>query len=233
MSDAVTSSHGSGMGIVPVFALREALINGMAILATDRRAIEEMVGRDDSLRYSRADEWVQEQVAVVLSLADPTSPRYAEPILAYPAPLETAHLPAISVVEQGGGENPSEAFHGDLIREESLFPVGANSELTIVAEHGVGYTSTVQIGAWAVESEVAMLLHAMTKWAIYQQKDALYERGVHDLSVRTGGVELSPQLAPRVTYVPMLSVTLSWTLRQSHRRKAPNRVRFLAPTVSN
>lgn len=232
MSDVVTS-HGAGMGIVPVFAIREALINGIAVLASDQNAIEEMVNRDDNLRYSQTDRWKTELSKAVRDLADPTSPRYAEPILAYPAPLETAKLPAISVIESSGGENPGETYHGDLLRESYAFPVGPDQELIATSEKGAGYSSTVQIGAWATAAETGMLLHAMTKWAIYQQKDRLYERGVHDLSVRTSGVEIDPRLAPRVAYVPMLSVTMSWTLRQSHRRKVPNRVRFLTPTMSN
>lgn len=227
MSD---TGHGTGMGIVPVYAIREALINGIAVLASDQRAIEEMVQRDDALRYSRTDEWKAEMVRAVRTHADPQSPAYASLLLAYPAPLEQAHLPAISIIEQSGGENPGEAMQGDTLRES--YELRGNGDLIETTEIGGGYQSTIQIGTWALSAETGMLVHAMTKWAIYQQKDHLIERGIHEIRVQTGGVELDPRLAPRVAYVPMLSVALSWTLRQSHRRKVPNRVRFLTPSFS-
>lgn len=230
MSDL--TSHGAGMGIVPVFALREALVNGMQVLASDERSIREMVHRDDALLYSRTEEWEQDLLQAVRDLADPYSKRHAELLLAYPAPLESAHLPAVSIIEEGGGENPAELLTGDLVRESYNF-VGPNQELWATTEIGGGYQSTVQIGAWAVQSETAMVLHAMCKWALLQQKDALSERGVHDLSIRTGGVEVDPQLRPRVAFVPMITATLSWLLRQSDRRKVPNRIVMLAPTFSS
>ena len=228
IDEAPEETGGSaGMGIVPVFALREALINGMAVLVSDERAMLEMVEREDRLTYSRAEEWRRDLAAHCKKLADPQSV-----VLGYPIPLEMARLPCVSVVEQSGGENAAELYMGDLLRESTTYPVGASSELWLTTEVGGGYTSRVEIGTWAEHSETSMLLHAMTKWAIYAQKDRLYERGVHDLSIQTGGLELDPRLGPRIAYVPMVSVQLSWTLRQSFRRKVPNRVSSVRGTFT-
>jgi len=225
------SEAAGGMGIVPVFAIREALINGIAVLASDEAAIVAMVERDDSLRYSRTEEWRRELVAAVRDIADPSSPRYAEPHIGYPTPLESPKLPAISIVEAGSGEIAN--VHGDVLDETYEFPVGPNRELVATTEVGHGEQTRLEIGAWATTAEVGMLVHAMTKWAILQQKDRLVDRGVWDLQVQTTGVEPDPRMSPRVTYVPMLSVQMSWTLRQIHRRRVPNRVSILPPRMSN
>jgi hypothetical protein len=219
---------GAGMGIVPVYAVREALVNGIAVLVSDERAMLEMVGRSDALAHARTDEWQREMVRAIRALADPQSPLYAEVRLGYPVPLEQAHLPALSIVEASGGEN-GENVHGDVLRESYHF-VGPDQELWATTEVGTGYSSRLQIGAWAEHPETAMVLHAMSKWAMYQQKDRLFERGVHDVSIQTDGSELDPRMGPRVTYVPMVSVSLSWTLRQSFRRKIPNRVSSVTGT---
>lgn len=225
------SAPGAGMGAVISLALQEALVVGLHTLASDVRAIEEMIGRSDELRHNSTEEWRRSLVAAMLEMLDPRNGGYADVLIGYPVPFGTSRLPALSIVEQSGGENPSELLVGNLIGRTCEFH-GPNQEAWRTTYTGGGHTTSVQIGAWTISPERSMLLRAAAIWSLYEMQDMLESRGVHELSIRTGGAEVSPDLEPRVAYVPMVDATLMWTLRQSSRMKVPNRVTIRPGTFS-
>jgi hypothetical protein len=217
---------GAEVGLVMTLAMQEAIVNGLAILAEDRHAVEVMVGRSDSLLYSSADEWRDALRAALYEMIDPGNDQHADVLIGYPSPPGECRLPAISIVTQSGGENVSEAVCGDLLRTSYDFH-GPNQELWKTSEYGAGQTSTLEIGAWSPAPERAELLIAAVKHVLYQQKPLLLARGIHDLSYREGSAPVEPSLEPRVAHCPMLSVTMGWTFRTATRRKVPNRATLI------
>lgn len=204
-------------------ALQEALVLGLHTLASDQRAVEELVGREDSLRHNTANEWRRALRDALLDMLDTRSDLYCPVMLGYPSPPGSCKLPTISIVVESGGENPAETVVGNVLHARYTGLVGPAQELFEILATGAGQTTVLQVGAWSPAPERSSLLIAAVKWALYQQQEQLQERGVHELSFREGGVEVSPEMEPRVAYVPMLTVTMSWTFRQTHRRKVPNR----------
>lgn len=210
--------------------LQEAIVLGLAALAEDRRAIEELIGRRDALRHNSSDEWREALRAVVRELATPSSPNYVPVLLGYPSPGGAARLPAVAIVKATGGENPAELAVGDVLDHRvEVIGTGEASTAIETTTYGGGATTTVQITTWADAPELSAVIHAAVAWALQNQKQRLQDLGVHELSWSDGGVQ--SDLDPRVAYVPLLSCTVGWTQQQSHRRKVPNRIRFLNPTV--
>lgn len=219
----------SGMGNAPELLIQEAIVVGLHTLVSDRHALSEMVSRDDALRHNTAAEWHDALRDSLRQMLDPQSPKYVDVLLSYPTPAgpnEFARLPAISIIPDGGGENTSEVVAGDLLRQ-FCERRGPNQEIWRTTEFGAGQRTTLQVGVWTTEQEATVVLYAAVKWALYREKAELNRKGVHELSYTEGGVEPNPKLEPRVAFVPMLNVQMSWTFRGSYREKVPNRVRFL------
>lgn len=223
---------GAAMGQVIDLAIQEALVLGLMTLASDERAIEEMIGRDDQLVHNTAVEWKRALKAALRDMFDPNSDNYCNVLLGYPEPKGVARLPVLSVVADGGGENAAEAVVGNLIRESCAF-VGPNQELWSTFEFGTGQTTTLQIDAWSPAPERSALLIAAAQLALHQQQYRLAEHGIHEISYRRGGQEVDPNFEPRVAYMPMLMVTCSWTWRTTTRRLVPNRVNIRRGTPRN
>jgi hypothetical protein len=222
---------GAGSNAVPVLSLQEALVIGLQTLRSDQRAIEELIGRQDSLRHNTANEWRRALTAAMLEMLDPSSDQFAEVLIGYPTPPGKARLPAISLVVDSGGENPAEAVAGNILRVSSEFH-GPDQEAWETTEIGAGQRTTVQIGAWSPAPERGILLTAAVKWCLYFAQDLLKQRGIHEVSYTEGGVQVPPELEPRVAYCPMVSATMLWTFRETVRRKVPNRVSLRRMTVS-
>jgi hypothetical protein len=82
---------------------------------------------------------------------------------------------------------------------------------------GTGWNGSVQVGCWAASPEAALLLQAAVRWAIFRRKGDLAKAGVHDITLSEGGVVPDERLEPRVGYVPMITVAMDWTYRQTRR----------------
>lgn len=205
--------------------VQEAIVLGLGALAQERRAQLELVDRSDALRLNTASDWRRQLQGALSELLDPAEDRcvLGNVLLGYPSPGGEARLPAISILRQSGGEDASKATIGNVIREWTE-PHGPNDERWLTMEFGCVHTSTIQIGAWAPQPELGILLIAAVRWALYQQTQRLVEHGVHDITTRDGGVEPSEDLYPRVGYVPMVTLTCSWMFRQTTRGRCPNRV---------
>lgn len=224
---------GAGVGAVPVLALQESLVIGLQTLRGDRRAIDELIGRDDRLRHNTADEWRRSLAAALLDMLDPGSDHFAAIDIGYPTSPDGTppHLPAISLVVTGGGENQAEAVAGNVLRVSSEFH-GPNQEAWQTTEIGAGQRTVVEIGAWSPAPERALLLQGAIKWCLYFAQDLLRIRGIHEVSFTENGVTVSPEMEPRVAFLPIVSATLLWTFRESNRRKIANRLTILPAKFS-
>lgn len=222
---------GHGLGLSPVLLIQETLYVGFAVLASERRSMDELFARDDGLRHNTTAEWRKALREALLEMVDPTSPSFCEILPNYPAPGGAARLPVVSIIDEGGGESGTETVAGDLLRKSFEFH-GPNQELWSTTEIGAGHRTQLQIGAWALAPEAALALHAAIQWVLYRLKPDLLERGIKEISWTTGKAEPSPELEPRVAMVPMLNLSLNWTFRSSYRKKVPNRVTFRPPRFS-
>ena len=220
---------GSGHGLVPVFAIMEAIAVGLRVLREDAYALEDVLDRGDRMSDPN---WLPSQRACLRDMLDPRSDNFVEVRPSIPRGAGTARLPMVSVLPDGGGEDGSGQVLGNVLRESCAF-VGPNQELWATREMGGGEETTIQVGIWDPRPEGAVVLDSAVRWAIEQQRPRLYERGIHEIAVRTGGVMVDQDLEPRVAYCPMLSLTLRWVRRQVHRRKVPNRITLLPITVGS
>jgi hypothetical protein len=215
---------GGGIGMVVELAVQEAIVLGLHTLASDERAINELVGYESELRHSSSQEWRAALRDALLQMVDGRSDMYCDVRIGYPSPPGEAKLPAISIVMESGGENEAEATIGDVLHVGYSGLIGPRQELYETTVIGSGQTTTLQIGAWATAPERSTLLIAAVKWALYQQKDRMIAKGIHEISLSESGVEISPDLEPRVGYMPTIIARINWTFRLSSRRRVPNRV---------
>lgn len=225
-----TTVPGDGVGAVPILHLQESLTVALQSLRSDDRAIYELLGRRDLLQYRSTDRWRLALHDALIEMLDPSTDQCIDLRIGYPESGGAAHLPCVSLVVDGGGENDAEAVAGNVLRVSSEFH-GPNQELWETTEIGAGQRSVVQIGAWSPAPERSMLLIAAIKWALYFIQDRLKANGIHSLTFTEGGVAPG-ELDPRVAYVPIVSATILWTFRESSRQLVPNRVRILPPTYS-
>lgn len=227
-----TTGHGMLQAID--LLLQEAIVIGLHLLAENPRAIEELMGRTDSLRHNTTDQWRRELREALIAMLDPRNTEYVAVMIGYPPPHGQAHLPCVTIVLADAAD--AEGTIGDDLRvaptPDQRTLVGPAQELYETEERGTLKTSTVEIGSWTIQPELTALLHAAVAWALQQMDGHLVDNGIHGLSDREGGFAPSDDLEPRVGYVPLHRVTAEWTQRQSSRRKVPNRIRFLAPTFS-
>lgn len=235
---------GAGHNIVPELAVQEALVIGLHKLVQDEAAVDELVQRLDTLKNGTQDEWTKALREDLRDILDPSSERYVRVNVGYPTTEE--RLPWLSIIADSGGENVAEAIAGDehhrhytLTRTTEVSPATAadvpdNESLLIKhAVMGTGEQTTVQVGCWSVAPERSLLLAAAARWAIFHEKGLLAARGVHDISWRTSGMSApAPELLPRVGYLPLLIVTLSWTYRETRSTLVPNRVTIGSGTFS-
>lgn len=227
-----TRTVGAGMVTSPKLALQEAIVVGLHTLASDQRAIDELVGYDSGLRHSSKDGWRKGLRAALVDMLDPSSDTYVDVLASYPVPWGQARLPCVSIVTQSGGENSSELVAGNLLRVYGEMH-GPLQQVYRVEEYGMGQRHTLEVAMWAVEPERSELMLSAVKSALLMQTVWLAEQGVHELSLQEGELEPNPALEPRVNAIPAMSVSMSWTFRQSERRLAQNRIRFLPGTFTS
>lgn len=235
---------GAGHNIVPELVVQEALVVGLHKLVQDEQALDELVSRVDTLYNGSQDTWTKALRDALREMLDPSSQQYVRVTVGYPRGIE--QTPALAVVLEGGGENVAEALCGDEGRRTytltrtytgNLEATAANVPDTQSILHRdrimeTGQTSTLQVSAWTTAPERSLLLQAAAKWALFHQKGRMAEQGIHEITWRAGGVEVSPDFEPRISYLPMLILTINWTYRETRRDVAPNRVTLGTPTFS-
>lgn len=210
--------------------LQEAIVVGLHALVEDDRAMNELLARDDLLRFNSGNAWRDALKAALRNALDPSSDAYVQVLIGWPVPWGAARLPAISLVMQGGSTT-SDCIGDEIRTATDHVLVGPDQELFETVEEGRAASTTVQVTTWAPEPELTTVLDAAVAWAIQRQQPELMDKGITEIDIRdAAALEVDPSMEPRVAYVPARAVTLEWTRGQSYRRKAPNRVTLLAPT---
>lgn len=239
---APTIQAGAGTGFVPELLVREVLIEGLALLVSDEYRLDELVRRVDSLVGNTSDDW-QRELRLELQRLILESDHGLPVIIGHPD--DDSHLPAISVVLATTSGNDSEARAADIVdvqyervgSDDTFGGVGGTVRTDgtgVVYRHdvlGEGQTTQLQVGTWAVAPEQALVINAAVYAVLLEGKGRLAAAGVHDVSFSETGYQPDPQLYPRTAYVPILTVTLQWTRRQTRRTgPVPNRATLLTPT---
>ena len=228
MTTRAPAAHHTGANLVAEVDLVEALTLGLQVLRQDEAAISELFHRNDVTRLSTGEAWSSDQAELLRRVLDPADDLFARASIGYPT--TDRQLPCYSVVNESAAEDTSGAVMGDLLSTT----YDQQGERSIRSDlMGVTWTTTVQVGCWATAPELSLVLRDAARWALFRQKDLLRERGVHDISFSEQGLAPSPDLEPRVGYVPMISVTLRWTFAQTLRRTVPNTATVRAARFSN
>ena len=228
MTTRQPSAHHTGANLVTEVDLVEALTLGLQVLRQDEQAIAELFERHDTTRHSTGDAWSSDQATLLRRILDPSDDLYARATIGYPT--TERQLPCYSVVNESAAEDTSGAVMGDLL-STTYDRVGERSIRSDLM--GVTWTTTVQVGCWAAAPELSLVLRDAARWALFRQKDLLRSRGVHDITFSEQGLAPSPDLEPRVGYVPMIGVTLKWTFAQTLRRSVPNTATLRASRFTN
>ena len=210
--------YGTGLLLVPELLVREVLLEGMAELAGDEFRLDEMFGRkDEALLTGTATTWLQEMRDIFRTMVEEES-RGIGVGVGYPS--EHVHLPYVSIVSSGGGEDDSSATMGNVLsrRGEALGNMADDSARA--REHtalGLDWRTTVQVGSWTTSPELSTVLHAAVKHILFRLKGRLAVAGVLDVALSDAGFEPDPRFHPRTAYVPVVSVRLGHTMVQTRR----------------
>ena len=246
MSLSPPPHRGAAMDAITELEARSVILRGLHELASDEEAIARIVARTDRLLYGSQADCSRELRNELLAMLTPESDRYITVEVGWPT--EHAHLPYVSLVNAGGGENDAETVIGDQLGDASFEVFGdfvplptLDSGLRLtptpgqvagtaptpkpvrieeVRTIGVGWRTQIEVGSWHVAPEGSVLLQAMVRWALFRGKRELEAMGVHELSLSDGGVMPDERLEPRVAYVPTTTLTLLWTYTQVRRREA-------------
>jgi len=222
---------GSGGPLNVNLLLRQVILEGLAELARDDFRMRELYQRLDDLYAGSQDVWVEETKAELQRVLNLGQPGAVHVATGYP---QTAMaLPWVSIIQESGNEDEGQACMGNLLRtasEQIGTPTEDDWESARTIEHrqiGVEWNARVQVGTWTLAPESSLLLHEAVKAAIFLERGRVREAGVLNLSMSEGG--MTPEgheLYPRVGYVPICSVSMQWTWRQTKRTKVPTRVRL-------
>lgn len=208
-----TRHRGAGMNIVPELKVRQVIMEQLYKLASDDIAIDEIVSRADDLRHGTQSQWTADLKAALKDLLDPKSQNPLWVKVGYP--LSESELPCISIINESGSEDAKGAVMGDILGE-AFQTIGAQTYK--YTTKGIDQISNVQIGSWATAPELSLLIDAAVRYALFRDgKGPLEAGGVWEVAFTYGGVQPSEELYPRVGYVPMTRVQLTWTYRTTVR----------------
>ena len=237
-ADDVVIHRGAGMLETPELLVRQVLLEGLVELAGDEARLDELFGRVDDLRQGSQDEWVDDFKVALRRMAQLHGDGGVSVGVGYP--MDDAHYPYVSIVTDSAGESPGGASMGDVLgRTYSVIgtPTADDADSTVSTRHtviGVDYTTSVQVGCWALAPEESTLLLTVVRHLLFRHKGRLTTAGVRDITLSESGFQPDPTLYPRTGYVPVVRCTLEWTLRQTRRtRRVPTRVRVVSVSFSN
>lgn len=220
----VLRDFGSGMSWTPELLLRQVLLEGVLALAGDEFRMAEMVQRADTLDQSSRAQWERDFRDTIADLAE-HGPGKAPLRIKLGYPHEQAVYPHVSIVLASGSEDRAQATVGDRLgqtTEHRGTPTEDDPSASRAIEHtliGLGWTTTLEIGVWAVAPEQAILIHALLKHLILYEKGRMVAAGVTEMSISETGFTPGEGWG-RVGFVPVIRCTMAWTI-QSTLRKGP------------
>lgn len=221
---------GSGFLNAPEMLIRQVLLEGLQELAGDQPRQRELFARPDDLEQGSQEEWVEDAMAFLLSLSTPGAGGWNVGI-GYPP--DTMQLPYASIVIDNAAEQPGGATVGDILHTD-LERTGQGSSLVLTRHvvKGVDYASNIQVGCWCTSPEGASILLSIVRHLLFRHKGRMTAAGIHDISTSESGFAPDPALYPRTGYVPVIKVSLDWTLRQTVRTSpVPLRARLRNTTI--
>ncbi len=220
---------GYGMAYVPELLVRQVLIEGLMELAGDEDRMNELFGRVDSMLQGSQGQWLKDLKAMTREMAERDSRGPAHVRVGYPA--DDALWPHISIVIEGGSEDAGQATLGDVLGveyEQRGEPDPDDDTTSRSIRHkriGVGWTTNLQVGTWAVSPEMSVVVHALVKHLLVRHKTRLSPAGIHEITLSENGFAPDPVRWPRIGYVPYIRCTMIGTLRQTRRTgQVPTRV---------
>lgn len=224
----VTIPQGSGMLEAPELLLRQVLLEGLVELAGDAARQDELFARVDALSQGSQDEWAEDFKAELRRMARIGGDGGIAVGVGYP--MDDAHYPYVSIVTDSSAESAAGASMGDVLgRTHDVIGTPSADPLTSVTTRyetiGVDYTTTVQVGCWALAAEQSILLLTVVRHLLFRHKGRLTVAGVRDVSLSESGFQPNPQDYPRTGYVPVVRCSMEWTYRQNRvTRPVPTRV---------
>lgn len=221
---------GSGQTFAPEALLRQELLLGLLALAADTRRATELFARVDELHQGSHDSTPAEWVARLREMVNYGAEGSVRVRIGYPR--SEMEIPCVSIIEQSGNEIDATATFNDLLahRYEVIGTPDADDwSASTTYRHDVRGTQwqvAVQLGTWAATPEDSLILASAVKAAVFDAKGRLQAAGVEEITLSEGGVEVSAEIAPLVGYVPILTVRMDYTRKQTRRRQVPTRVRL-------
>ena len=200
--------------LVPEFVAREILIRGFAELINSEAQLTELLQRFDALPQGSQDGWLRQCREALLGAFDGASHNSIRDIsLGHPGP--DAALPWIGVVQLGGNENVANATVGDndvTLYERMGDPV-TNPDGYRLIRHKVkstDRTATVEVAVWTTSNELSIILHDATRYVLDRHKGDFTAAGVRDITMVVEGMTPSPDMSPRVAYVPITRIIMQY-----------------------
>lgn len=202
--------------IIPEFVVREQLVLGLAELAGSPEQLTELTTRFDALAQGSQADWRKQCRDVLVDMLTPSSPNFVHVVLGIP--LSDAELPVIGIVASGASEDTSTASMGDTIdlQYEYIGDQTSNPGAFHIVEHrvkGVDHVASVEIGIWTTAPEASTMLDEAVRYILFRRKGQMTSAGVRDVQMAATAVAPSPDLAPRVGYVPMVRLTMQFQAR--------------------
>lgn len=223
--------RGSAALFVPELLMRQVIEEGAVALAGDPTRLSELFYRPDDLFGASSASWTEGMKKALLAMISETPTRGGLTVsVGYP--MREAVLPCISLVTESDGENDSEGLAGNNGGQAwrttgiPVDPADPAASRALYRTEAWGWRTVVQVGAWSTQPEGAALLSTLARYLLLTGQGQLSAAGVHELSVDGSGFEPTEHpLYPAIPYVPLLRVTLLWTLRATGRiEPQPRRV---------
>lgn len=240
---SATIHQGGGMFFMSELQLRRILVEGLVDLAGDEERMDTLFARVDDLLGGTQDDWVGEMKDAFRAMA--TSTTRIRVLVGYPP--DHTFLPCYSIVESNGAEQPQNAIHGDVwartVEQEGVVnekdattgDITEYPRLVQTTTLSMSWSSTVQIGSWAISPEGSVVLQAVARSILDKDKGCLHKAGVHNITLSTpGGFQPDPNRYPLVGYVPLISVAMDWScIQQTRQGPQPGRIASITTTPGN
>lgn len=223
---------GTGFLHAPELLVRQVLLEGLQELAGDTYRMNELFARADSLAQGTQEDWIEDAKHVVSTLATPGAGGWHVGV-GYPP--DTMELPFVSVVLDSAAEQPGGATAGDILH--TAYERTGEGDSAVSTRHdvkGVDYSSNIQVGCWCTSPEAASILLSTVRHLLFRHKGRLAAAGIRDISTSESGFAPDPAMYPRTGYVPIVKLSMDWTLRQTVRTSpVPTRARIRSASFHN